>query len=83
MTATLTANGLLEFPDEYREADSLQPGQPCDIERLGHGEYRLRFSEPAPRNWVEWLLACPEKDWFVQPERGEMTSLEPPATFAE
>jgi hypothetical protein len=20
---------------------------------------------------VDWLLACPEKDWFVQPERGE------------
>jgi hypothetical protein len=86
MITVLTTNGLIEIPDEYRRVDSLQPGQKCDIERLGCGEYRVRFSDSdgtSERNWVEWLLECPEKGWFVEPDRSEMTSLEPPRTFAE
>lgn len=64
MTRILSANGLIEIPEEFRKADSLQPGQCCEIERVGQREYRLRVSDsapPSPGNWVEWLLACPEK----------------------
>ena len=37
MTAILSKDGHLEIP----EADDLKPGQYCDIERVGHGEYRV------------------------------------------
>ena len=34
-------------------------------------------------NWVEWLLACPEKGWLGEPDRSERTSLQPPSHFSE
>ena len=86
MTTILSAKGMIEIPEEFRTADALKPGQRCDIERLGHGEYRVRVAEEATvpaQSWVEWLLACPEKGWFVEPDRSERTSLEPPAHFSE
>jgi hypothetical protein len=86
MTTTLFANGLIEIPEVFRKVDALKTGQQCDIERVGQGHYQLRVStvaEASTGNWVEWLLACPEKGWFVEPERGEMTSLQPPTLFAE
>lgn len=83
MTRILSANGAIEIPAEFRTADDLKPGQACDVERVSHGEYRVRVAEDAGRNWVEWLLACPEKGWFVEPERTEQTSLQPPTHFAE
>ena len=83
MTRVLSANGTIEIPEEFRAADELKPGQRCDVERVGHGEYRVRAAEGAGRNWVEWLLACPEKGWFVEPERAERTSLQAPSHFAE
>lgn len=86
MKTTLSANGLIEIPEEFRKADALKPGQSCDIERVGQGDYRVRVAkgDHAPAdNWVEWLLACPEKGWFQVPDRSEMTSLQAPAHFAE
>ena len=86
MTTILSANGLIEIPEEFRKADALKPGQRCDIERVGHGEYRVRIADGAggqSKNWVEWLLACPEKGWFAEPDRSERTSLQPPTHFAE
>lgn len=86
MTTVLSANGLIEIPEEFRHADSLQAGQRCDVERVGRGEYHVRVSEPSPGaapGWVDWLLACPEKGWLGMPDRSEMTSLETPAHFAE
>ena len=80
MTTILSAKGMIEIPEEFRTADALKPGQRCDIERLGHREYRVRVAdEPQPnQSWVEWLLACPEKGWFVERDRSEGTSLEAP-----
>lgn len=87
MTTILSANGLIEIPEEFRKADALKPGQRCEIERVGQGEYRVRVADGEERatggNWVEWLLACPEKGWFVEPDRSELTSLQAPAHFAE
>ena len=87
MTTILSANGLIEIPEEFRKADALKPGQRCDIERVGQGEYRVRVADgeesATRRSWVEWLLACPEKGWFVEPDRSEMTSLQAPAHFSE
>lgn len=85
MTTTLFENGLIQIPEVFRTADALKAGQRCDIERLGHGEYRLRVEESGggERNWVQWLLDCPEKGWLGEADRSELTSLEPPAVFAE
>ena len=61
-------------------------GQRCDIERVGRGDYRVRTSdagESMGTNWVEWLLACQEKGWLGEPDRSELTSLQPPAHFSE
>ncbi len=85
MTTILSAKGMIEIPEEFRKADALKPGQRCDIERVGHGDYRVRMAEDGMepgQNWVEWLLACPEKGWFVEPDRSERTSLVAPTHFA-
>jgi hypothetical protein len=37
-----------------------------EVERLDSGEYRLVRVAPAPKEGlVDWLLACPEKGYFV------------------
>ncbi|MEQ1749284.1 MAG: hypothetical protein ABL974_07665 [Prosthecobacter sp.] len=86
MTITLSAHGLLEIPEVFRKADDLKPGQRCDIERVGEGDYRLRMEkEPdamAP-DLVAWLLACPVKDWWVEHGRSERTALKPSTLFDE
>lgn len=46
MTTILSDNGLIEIPEVFRKADSLKPGQRCDIERVGEGEYRVRVAPP-------------------------------------
>ncbi len=44
MTTILSANGFIQIPEEFRKADALKPGQRCEIERLGQGEYRVRVA---------------------------------------
>ena len=87
MTTTLSVGGLLEIPEIFRKADALHPGQRCDIERVGRGEYRLRVEagdlSPPNERLIDVLLSCPVKDWWVEPDRSERTSLEPPTLFAE
>jgi hypothetical protein len=53
--------------------DNVQPGQEFEVERLACGRYRL-LRRAAPRNTglVDWLLACPQKDFF-QPVNFEST----------
>jgi hypothetical protein len=88
MTTILSANGLLEIPEVFRKADDLKPGQRCDIERVGQGEYRVRvgcsasLAQPKER-LIDVLRSCPVKDWWVEPDRSERTSLESPTLFAE
>jgi hypothetical protein len=87
MTITLSANGLLEIPEVFRKADALKPGQRCDIERVGEGDYRVRvekMADTAPKErLIDVLLSCPVKDWWVEPDRSERTSLKPPILFDE
>ena len=67
MTTILSADGLLEIPEEFRKSDGLKPGQRCEIERLGHGEYHLQVKDEKPasrESWVKILRECPEKDWW-------------------
>jgi AbrB family looped-hinge helix DNA binding protein len=66
MRATISSKGRLILPAELRRQDGIEPGQQFEIERLDRGDYRLvrRQSEPN-EGLVGWLLACPEKGFFV------------------
>jgi hypothetical protein len=65
MKATIGPDGSVAIPPEYRDADAILPGQPCEIERIGRGEYRVRVSPPQQRRpLVDVLRDCPEKDFF-------------------
>ena len=87
MKTVLSASGQVEIPEVFRKADSLQPGQRCDIQRMGRGEYRVQMADgdlSLPNEQLsDVLLSCPVKDWWVESERTERTSLEPPTLFEE
>lgn len=54
------------LPVELRREDQIEAGQEFEIERLDRGEYRLvRADAPPNEGLVDWLLACPEKDFFA------------------
>lgn len=62
------------MPAELRELDRIRAGQQFEVERVDEGEYRLRrVTLPESGEGVlDWLLSCPEKDWF-EPIRSEST----------
>ncbi len=54
------------LPAEVRRQDRVLPGQEFEVERLDRGEYRLvRRASRLNEGVVDWLLACPEKGFFV------------------
>jgi AbrB family looped-hinge helix DNA binding protein len=66
MTTTVSSRGQIVLPSEIRHLDGIQPGQQFEVVRVERGEYHLRRCEPAPNEGVvDWLLACPEKGFFV------------------
>ncbi len=54
------------LPAEIRQQDDIKPGQTFRISRVDRGEYLL-IQEPPPPNigLIEWLLDCPEKEFFT------------------
>ena len=73
MDTVISSKGQVVLPAALRERDRVLAGQKFDIERLDAGKYLLKH-RPVPDNegLVDWLLACPEKDWF-QPVASEST----------
>ncbi len=66
MKTTISAQGQIVIPAEIRQQDAIEPGQGFEIERIGCGEYRLsRLSPLRNQGLLDWLLACPEKGFFV------------------
>lgn len=66
MKIAVSTKGQIVLPAEIRRRDDIEPGQEFEIERIDRGEYRLiRLSPPRNHGLVEWLLACPEKGFFV------------------
>ena len=66
MKTTVSTKGQLILPAEIRQRDNIEPGQEFEVERIDRGEYRLLRREPPPNEGlVDWLLACPEKGYFV------------------
>jgi len=76
MKTTVSTKGQIVFPAEIRQRDGIKPGQQFEIERVDRGEYRLVRRAPLPNEGlVEWLLACPEKGFFVPVESESTDSL--------
>lgn len=69
MKTSVSAQGQIVLPAEIRRQDGIEPGEEFEIERIGRGEYRLtRLALPRSQGLVDWLLACPEKSFFVSIE---------------
>ena len=57
------------LPAQLREADGIRPGEEFEVERVGPDEYRLTRLAPPPNvGVIDWLLACPEPNWFQEIE---------------
>ncbi len=66
MKTSVSTKGQIVLPADIRRQDDIEPGQEFEIERIERGEYRLlRRTPPKNRGLVDWLLACPEKGFFV------------------
>ena len=66
MKTTVSTKGQLILPAAIRQQDRIEPGQEFEVERIDCGEYRLVRRRPPPNEGlVDWLMACPEKGYFV------------------
>src|SRR5271169_5398593 len=66
MKTTVSSKGQIVLPAEFRQLDRVEPGQEFDVERVDRGDYRLvRRAAPQNAGAIDWLLACPQKDFFV------------------
>jgi len=62
----VSTKGQIVLPAELRQRDGIEAGQEFEVERVDAEEYRLRRVAPAPNEGlVDWLLACPQKGYFV------------------
>jgi AbrB family looped-hinge helix DNA binding protein len=78
MRTTVSTKGQIVIPSELREQDGIEPGQVFEVVRIDRGEYRLVRRSPAPNEGVlDWLLACPEKGFFVPIESDSTDTLAP------
>jgi bifunctional DNA-binding transcriptional regulator/antitoxin component of YhaV-PrlF toxin-antitoxin module len=66
MKTTVSSKGQIILPAEFRQMDGVEPGQQFHVERLDRGDYRfVRCAGPQNEGVIDWLLACPRKDFFV------------------
>jgi AbrB family looped-hinge helix DNA binding protein len=66
MRTRVSSKGQIVLPAELRQQDGIESGQEFEVERVDRGEYRLIRRRARPNEGVvDWLLACPEKDFFV------------------
>ncbi len=75
MKTVVSSKGQVVLPIEIRKRDRIVAGQKFAIERLDAGEYLLKRQEYANNEGlVDWLLECPEKNWF-EPIPSESTDM--------
>lgn len=65
MKTRVSSKGQIVLPAELRELDHIKSGQEFEVERLDRGEYRLIRRTSGNEGVIDWLLACPEKGFFV------------------
>ena len=76
MKTTVSSKGQIVLPAEFRHMDRIEPGQEFDVERLDRGDYRLVRRTARPNEGaIDWLLACPEKGFFVTVESASTDTL--------
>lgn len=76
MKTTVSSKGQIVLPAALREQDRIEPGEEFEVERLDRGEYRLvRVTAQPNEGVVDWLLACPEKGYFVSIESESTNTL--------
>ena len=61
----MSSKGQIVVPAEIRRQDGIEAGQEFDFERIDRGEYRVVRRAAANAGLVDWLLACPEKGFFL------------------
>lgn len=67
MKTVVSSKGQVVLPAELRQRDRILPGQRFEVERLEEGRYLLTKIDAADNaGLVDWLLACPDKGWFVR-----------------
>lgn len=72
----MSSKGQIVLPAELRQRDGVEPGDEFEIERLDRGDYRfVRRTAPPNEGLIDWLLACPGKDFFVPIESESTDSL--------
>ena len=69
----MSSQGRIVLPATIREQDGIAPGDEFSIERVAEGEYSLKRIRRSSEGLVDWLLACPEKDFFI-PIKSESTN---------
>jgi bifunctional DNA-binding transcriptional regulator/antitoxin component of YhaV-PrlF toxin-antitoxin module len=68
MKTMVSSKGTIVPPARLRRKDRIEAGRQFHIERLDCGEFRLKRCSAEPNEGlVDWLLACPEKGFFVPP----------------
>jgi len=66
MITTVSTKGQIVLPAEIRRQDNIKAGQEFEVQRVDCGDYRLvRRKSTANDGVVDWLLSCPEKDFFT------------------
>jgi len=66
MRTRISSKGQIVLPAEIRQQARIEAGQEFEVERIERREYRLtRLSTPPKEGVVDWLLACPEKGFFL------------------
>jgi AbrB family looped-hinge helix DNA binding protein len=76
MRTRVSSKGQIVLPAEVRRQDQVEAGQEFEIERLDRGDYRLVRRAARPNaGVVDWLLACPDKGFFVPVESESTESL--------
>ena len=65
MKTVVSSKGQIVLPAELRVRDRISAGQAFDVERVEEGKYLLTRRASRNEGLVDWLLACPDKDWFV------------------
>jgi AbrB family looped-hinge helix DNA binding protein len=65
---TVSTKGQIVLPAEIRRQDRIEAGDEFEVERVDRGEYRLRLVPSRNEGLLNWLLACPEKGFFVPVE---------------
>ena len=69
VSASYALLSQIVLPAELRRLDAIREGQEFEVQRLEEGVYKLeRRSARANQGVVDWLLACPEKGYFVPVE---------------